>query len=231
MLFQGIERVNFGHIAAEEEVANLQRYFIETEEYEKVKSDTHKILVIGRKGSGKSAIYVALRDYLPQKDKTVVVEALSLQDYPWQIHKRIRDIGVPNEQAYVNSWKYVIWVLLAKRILEYSRIQNLKILDTVFWQRWFNKNARYIYRFLKQNYGSISPSFAEIIADRSRDIRSISIFGFEINTQSDESSHQKLSRSINVVNRELQARVLNLLAKQKQYFILHTFRSNGLGLG
>jgi Cdc6-like AAA superfamily ATPase len=76
MPFQGVAKVNFGHIAAEEEVANLQRYFIETEEYEKVKADTHKILVTGRKGSGKSAIYLALRDYLPQKDKKVVVEAL-----------------------------------------------------------------------------------------------------------------------------------------------------------
>jgi ABC-type multidrug transport system fused ATPase/permease subunit len=92
MTFQGISQVDFGHIAAEEEAGNLQRYFIETEEYKKVKSDAHKILVIGRKGSGKSAIYLALRDYLPTKEKAVVVEALSLQDYPWKIHKEVDSV-------------------------------------------------------------------------------------------------------------------------------------------
>lgn len=123
MTYQGIKQVDFGHIAAEEEASSLQRYFIETEEYESVRSDSRKILVIGRKGSGKSAIYVALRE-LGEKNKNTVVEALSLQNYPWQIHKRVRDAGVPNEQSYINSWKYIIWILLAKNILGYSQVQG-----------------------------------------------------------------------------------------------------------
>ena len=62
MAYQGLIKVEFGHIAAEEEATDLQQYFVETKEYSDVLSDKKKILVIGRKGSGKSAIYVAIRD-------------------------------------------------------------------------------------------------------------------------------------------------------------------------
>ena len=62
MAYQGLSAVEFGHIAAEEEASNLQRYFVETKEFSDVVSDKSKLLVIGRKGSGKSAIYVVVRD-------------------------------------------------------------------------------------------------------------------------------------------------------------------------
>jgi energy-coupling factor transporter ATP-binding protein EcfA2 len=220
MTYQGLGKVKFGHIAAEDEVNELQKYFIETEEYSAVISDKRKILVIGRKGSGKSAIYVALRDYLPKRDKSVVVEALTLNDYPWEVHKRVRDSGVPAEQSYVNSWKYIIWVLLSKKIVGYSQLARYKLLDFTWWKRRFDANRRFLYRFLAQNYGSVAPSFAELIADRSRQVRSLRLKDIGVEADKEEDAFQRLSRSINIINREIQSRVLNVLSSNRRYYLL-----------
>lgn len=90
----------------------------------------------------------------------------------------------------------------------------------MWWKRKFQSNTRYLYRFLKQNYGSISPSFIEIIADRSREIRTIKVFGTEFNSSGTNDASQRLSQSINFVNSELQNRVISLLSKKKDYYIL-----------
>jgi len=150
MSYQGIGKVSFGHIAAEDEANELEQYFLETEEYSSVVKDKSKILVVGRKGGGKSAIFVALKDYLPKHNPNVEIEALNLQDYPWNIHKRIQDIGAPDEHAYINSWKYIVWVLLAKRLLAYSHLARYKFVDSTFWKQLFNANRRYLQRFLKR---------------------------------------------------------------------------------
>lgn len=218
MPFKGINSVDFGHIAAEEEASNLQKYFIKTKEYEDVLSNHHKILVIGRKGSGKSAIYVALRDDLPRINKSVVVEALSLQDYPWETHKKIRDTGVPNNQSYIKSWKYIIWVIIAKRILNYSAPRKWRLTDYLWWSRLFNENTRYIYRFLKTNYGSIAPSFTEIIKHRFHKIKSISFLGIEIGGSDDE-AQKPIDFIIDIIN-TLQCRIISLLSTKIEYFIL-----------
>jgi hypothetical protein len=416
MAYQGLGAVEFGHIAAEEEASALQRYFVETKEFSDVVSDRGKLLVIGRKGSGKSAIYVAIRDVdfqeravqerppeqeqlvrlrqildslfneaelrtlcfdlgvdydalpgeekaskareliaylnrrglvpdlvevimgrrpniplddllkeqsasleyqvpfskgspvqisnimtkyfsevdlkdiclelgvdyenllgerhrdkvrelvlyarrrgliselieamrlyrpdisldevertervpapvpppgqpsaLPYIDRDTVVEALTLQEYPWEVHKQVRDAGLPAEQAYVGSWKYIIWVLLAKRILSFDEPARLKFVDPLFWQRNFNPNVRYLHRFLRQNYGTIAPSFVELIADRTRTIRSLKVKDFEVGAEAEDDPSRRLVNSINFLNRALRSRVLAVLPSDKRFFVL-----------
>jgi hypothetical protein len=48
----------------------------------------------------------------------------------------------------------------------------------------------------------------------------LKIHDVEISTQPDENRFQKLSRSMNVVNKELSSRILNLLNSKNKYFIL-----------
>ncbi|HRV92723.1 MAG TPA: toll/interleukin-1 receptor domain-containing protein, partial [Anaerolineae bacterium] len=217
--YRGLSEVEFGHIAAEEETRQLQKYFIETAEYSSVISEQGKLLVTGRKGSGKSAIYVTLRDHLPEQDLTAIVEALTLEDYPWEVHKMVMDKGVSIEQAYVNSWKYIIWVILAKKELGYSQIERYRFIDPLFWKLGFNANRRYLIRFLKQNYGSVAPSLTELLADRARQVRSLTIKDFGIGTEKDNDPFQRLSQSINIVNREIEARVLEILSDNKYYLL------------
>jgi len=220
MTYQGLGEVEFGHIAAEDEADDLQRYFVETEEYTDVVTNRGKMLVIGRKGSGKSAIYVAVRDYLPKRDEGVVVDALTLQDYPWEVHKRVRDTGVPAEQSYVNSWEYIIWVLLAKKLLSFGQPARYRLVDTLLWRRLFNANRRYLHRFLCRNYGSAAPTFGELLADRARQVRSLSLKGIGMDVSPEQDPFQRLTRSVNFVNRELRSRVLSVLSREKRYYLL-----------
>jgi energy-coupling factor transporter ATP-binding protein EcfA2 len=68
MTYQGLQKVDFGTFVAEEEAVTLANYFLETEAYNTVVDNERVVLVLGRKGSGKSAIYVAIRDLLKKKE-------------------------------------------------------------------------------------------------------------------------------------------------------------------
>lgn len=83
-----LDKLNFGHIAAEEESDALRNYFLETREYNELVTDDKKFIVIGRKGSGKSAIYVNLRDTFSKQEDAAVI-ALQLESYRWGIHRKI----------------------------------------------------------------------------------------------------------------------------------------------
>ena len=156
----------------------------------------------------------------PQEDDGAVVEALTLQEYPWEIHKRVRDAGLPAELAYVSSWKYIVWVLLAKKVLSFGEPARYRLVDPLFWRSIFNANIRYLHRFLRQNYGSIAPSFVELIADRARRIRSLKVKDFELGADEGEDPSQRLVRSINFLNLALQDHVLAILSREKSYYLL-----------
>lgn len=220
MSYQGIGKVSFGHIAAEDEATELEQYFLETDEYSNVVKDKNKILVVGRKGGGKSAIFVALNDYLPKYNPNVEIEALDLQNYPWNTHKKIKDLGAPDEHAYINSWKYIVWVLLAKKLLAYSQPARYQLIDKEFWKQLFSANRRWLKRFLTQTYGSVSPSFIEVLADKARNIRSISVDKVKVDTDTTGTPSSRLSQSINIVNEEIKSRIFSVLPDNKDYYIL-----------
>lgn len=213
-----LNRVDLGHIAAEQD--DLHRFFVETDEYQAIVNNTGNFLVIGRKGSGKTAIYFALKEQLPQKDKNAIVEALTLHNYPWGKHKEIRESGLPDDLAYINSWKYVIWIVLAKRLLSYSEPKRPKLIDKPFWQRLFNANRRFLHRFLTINYGSVAPDFTEILADKARNIRSIKLDRVEVSADPATFSSRPLSESINIINQEVEARLWSVLSDEKKYYLL-----------
>jgi ABC-type multidrug transport system fused ATPase/permease subunit len=54
-----LRRLSFGHRVAEEELKELTKYFVETEQWRRIHSGDVDI-VYGPKGSGKSALYALL---------------------------------------------------------------------------------------------------------------------------------------------------------------------------
>lgn len=156
----------------------------------------------------------------PNEKQPIIVEALTLQDYPWELHKKVRDSGVPVEQTYVNSWKYVIWVLLAKKLLGFDEPSSFKSDVSRFWKRIVDPNLRYIHRFLKQNYGSLAPSFSEIISDRASRIKALKVVNFEVEVDAETDPSQHLSRAIRYINRTLQSRVIAVASSNSKYFLL-----------
>jgi hypothetical protein len=60
----------------------------------------------------------------------------------------------------------------------------------------------------------------EILADRARNVRSISLDKIRIDTGQGDSAYDRLSKSINVVNQEIKSRILSILPNDKDYYIL-----------
>ena len=71
-----------------------------------------KTIVIGRKGTGKSAIYTYIcNEYKKESVKLV------LNDYPWQLHDKFRNEVVSERECYVNSWMFLLYIEIAKKIV------------------------------------------------------------------------------------------------------------------
>ena len=81
-----LKKIDFGHIAAEAD-PNLISYFLETDSYKRIFSG-ERMYVVGRKGTGKSAIYLTIEKL---EDPYLEVSGLTFDDYPWQIHNKIKD--------------------------------------------------------------------------------------------------------------------------------------------
>jgi hypothetical protein len=214
-----IQEVKIGHIAAEEEADELRNYFLETPEYVELLGSSTKMIVVGRKGSGKSAIYVNLRDVHSELPNTKVI-ALQLDNYPWEVHKKIIDETGASHRTYVPTWGYLMLVELIKKIIQYEYPKIHKIFDSIFWRLLFNANYRKLQRFMMQTYGQLAPNFAELLIDRARRLIKINIQGVGVEVSDETDEHRRLSKNVSQARRYLQTIVLSTLSKKHNYFII-----------
>ena len=66
-----LEKLDLGDTAAENEIQQLRSYFVKTGQYNEARRG-HARLVIGRKGSGKTAIFYAIRDSISKTRSRLV---------------------------------------------------------------------------------------------------------------------------------------------------------------
>lgn len=137
---------SFGKVEAEEDT--VLDYFVETNIINNIDSgDT--FLVLGRKGSGKTAIF---RYFTESRHKNIST-ALNLNGYPWKIHEQVKDEGSEHVESYVASWKYLIALEYSKLIISITdRQQMTEVVELV--------------NFIKQNYGTNTPNIKDIFAPK-----------------------------------------------------------------
>ncbi len=82
--------------------------------------DHSKFLIIGRKGSGKTAIY---RKIIGERTHDRFSFGHDFTDYPWHLHDHQALKGVPEEQRFVQSWRYLICLTSAKILLNQDQSQ------------------------------------------------------------------------------------------------------------
>lgn len=115
-----IKKVNFGKLAAESEIDNgLKEYFIETGAFVRLR-DRSKSILLGNRGSGKSAIIKMLAEFYRQNNYIVV--ELTPEDYSYEMLQRSmiseKDGSWAKLGAYTAAWKYLIYVLAMKNYFE-----------------------------------------------------------------------------------------------------------------
>ena len=123
-MLRDIQNVSFGKLAAESEIdKGLKDYFIETGAFVRLK-DKKKSIILGNRGSGKSAIIKMLAEYY-KSNNTLVVELIP-EDYSYEMLQRTmvteKDGSWAKIGAYTAAWKYLIYVLAMKTYFEDNKI-------------------------------------------------------------------------------------------------------------
>ncbi|KIP52866.1 P-loop ATPase, Sll1717 family [Leucobacter komagatae] len=178
-----LEKIDFGRLDAEQD-ENLLDYFVAGGQADAVMGG--KYLVVGRKGSGKTALF----RYVEAEAKHIIVP-MDLKDYAFQAHPKLTDAGVPEAFAYTTSWRFSIGIAM---FLELSR--SLK---------WYSKTRRRGFKILKKigagpNGGPLRAIAQWIGRVRKIDLPSVldvaSLGGFELDDEDkrflDDSSMQLL---------------------------------------
>ncbi|MFQ5630684.1 MAG: P-loop ATPase, Sll1717 family [bacterium] len=149
---RNLEQLDFGPPAAERDIlSGLQNYFVESQSYRRLKKGGKSIL-LGNRGTGKSAIFRVLAAHYRQQGYVVI--ELTPEDYSYEMLSRTlteeHKGAWAKVGAYTASWKYLIYVLIMARILD--KAPNLK-----------KREAKEIYKFLRDNHQGFQNSPLEIL--------------------------------------------------------------------
>ncbi|WP_342111975.1 P-loop ATPase, Sll1717 family [Methylobacterium sp. SI9] len=114
-----LANLNLGDPAAENEESSLNEYFLERGEFRQV-VDGRASIVVGRKGSGKTAVYVRAREHL-KSDRSKVIVDLSPEGYQL---KKLKDLILTflasGSKEFLLSafWEYVLLLEISAKIIE-----------------------------------------------------------------------------------------------------------------
>lgn len=122
-----LERLNLGASSAENEFRELGNYYLETDEFRRVFRGEIRV-VTGRKGAGKTALFVQVRDRL-RSDREKVV--LDLKPEGFQLVKfkeRVLDYLEEGTKAHTITafWEYVLLLETCYRILEQEEVRHMR---------------------------------------------------------------------------------------------------------
>jgi len=110
--------LNFGALAAERDIdQGLESYFVESEAFRRVSSG-EKTVILGNRGSGKSAIFKVLGRR--ERQRGSIVLELSPEDFSYDMLAKTlsteSDGAWKKHAAYAAAWKYLIFVMIMKSL-------------------------------------------------------------------------------------------------------------------
>ena len=120
-------RINLGASSAENEARDLASYYLETDAYQRAHRGAVR-LVVGRKGSGKSALFHRVRDRVRSSRNNIVLD-LKPEGYKLLKFKedvlRLMSTGTL-EHTMTAFWEYLLLLEICYKILEKDRIPHTR---------------------------------------------------------------------------------------------------------
>lgn len=123
-----LQSLDLGASSAENEMRTLENYYLSTDQFLKsLRGDAH--LVVGRKGSGKSAIFLQVRDTVREKDRARNV-VLDLKPEGYKIIKfKEQVLSFLEDGTFQHTimafWEYVLLLEIAYKLLEKDKQRHL----------------------------------------------------------------------------------------------------------
>lgn len=199
---------DFGAIDAESD-KRLIEYFYRTQLLDELFS-YQKSIIIGRKGSGKTAIYKFMQS--EKKDK---FSPLLFKDYPWKLHDRYKNTIVSDRESYVNSWTFYFYIEIFKRLI---------ILKNHITHKATLKDVKKIEKWLRKNWGSSEFDHKEVMSPHKKKFKftlSPQILGNGLGSVSrDFEANENISGTLSEYNRKFDMILKELLKNFPSEIIL-----------
>jgi len=171
-----------------------------------------KFCIVGRKGSGKTAIF---KKILTISSYKLFSLGHTFSDYPWHHHDEQRKLGIPEEQCYVHSWTYLCLISLAKILLnkDHSISGNAA-----------GDEVKKIERFILDSYGNRDPDVSRIFSPNV-ELKLNAELGFDLKVlkggaKVDTVKMKDLPVIIQEVNSNLKSAIIKVLNPDFDYYIL-----------
>ncbi len=176
---------------------------------QKAVKDRH-FLILGRKGSGKTAICKKILSLQDIREDVFAIEC-DLTHYPWGYHNLMVVLSVTEQERYLHSWRYFILLSLAKILLNFDHSQH-------------NTDAlKKIKQFVMDTYGSTDPDITKLFqpGKRLRGLKSlgIEIPGLRVEGEADEYDMKNLPIMFQDVNDSLQRLIIESLNPSHRYYV------------
>jgi hypothetical protein len=113
-----LETVNLGDIAAENEVGMLRSYFVQTSQFNEAKRGNAQ-LVIGRKGSGKTAIFYGLKEAFSRRRSHLLLDLKPEGHQFTKLREALARLSPGFQQHTLTAfWNYLLMSEIAHKISE-----------------------------------------------------------------------------------------------------------------
>lgn len=171
-----------------------------------------KTVILGRKGSGKTAIF---RQFRKIEDTNTHVVGHVFSDYPWHHHAKQKQAGVPEEHCFVSSWEYLIYVALAEILFHRDKSQP--------WSSDAKEHMTVISNFIIDTYGSTTPELANIFSPV-MEVKLKAEFGIDLKLLHGKVSGEAVPMAhlplvVSEINKQLQRRTIASANPSNNYFV------------
>ncbi len=122
-----LEQLSCGDPVAENEASTLADHFLQTDAYTRTLNGEANLLV-GRKGSGKSAVFLQVRDRSRANRDNIVVDLTPEGHQLIKMKEFILDrLSFGSRKEVIAAfWEYVLWLEIAYKLLEKDEVRSLR---------------------------------------------------------------------------------------------------------
>lgn len=171
-----------------------------------------KHLIIGKKGSGKTAIF---KKILNSNTHDFFSVGHTFNDYPWHHHQKQAIIGIPETDKYIHSWKYLILMTISKILINNDQ--------SIYRDDESLEASSKIERFITDTYGSTNPELSQIFLPQTKiklqGTGGLNLSFIKAETKIEEISIDQLPTVIQDINKSLLNVILQCLNVENKYFI------------